>query len=146
MGSAGFTLLPHACLPLYFVILLRQSISILEFFCLPSVSHSYADPKVSPPAYEYDATSSFDNRLVSIDLTKHAGTFSHSFFPFFGPSFLFFCFSGGNALQKRKAGCLGAANYSSRSKRTLVVVASMWWIEEVEKGGTTASYGYSCSV
>lgn len=63
--------------------------------------------------------------------------FPHSFFPFFGPSFLFFffffCFSGGNALQKRKAGCLGAANYSSRSRRTLVV-ASMWWIEEVGKG------------
>lgn len=83
----------------------------------------------------------FRQQTGEYDLTKHAGTFSHSFFPFFGPSFLFFCFSGGNALQKRKAGCLGAANYSSRSKRTLVVVASMWWIEEVEKGGTTASYG-----
>lgn len=64
IGISRFYFVAHACLPLYFVILLRQSILILEFFCVPSVSHSYADPKVSPPAYEYDATSSFDNRLI----------------------------------------------------------------------------------
>lgn len=130
MGSAGFALLPHACLPLYFVILLRQSILILEFFCLSSVSHSYADPQSSRIRIRHYEL--FRQQTGEYDLTKHAETFPHSFFPFFGPSFLFFfCFSGGNALQKRTAGCLGATNYSSGSKRTLVV-ASMWWTEEVE--------------
>lgn len=122
MGSAGFTLLPHACLPLYFVILLRQSISILEFLCLPPVSHSYADPQGQSSRIRIRRYELFRQQTGESDLTKHAGTFSHSFFPFFGPSFLFFCFSGGNALQKRKAGCLGSSELQVRG-----VNERSWW-------------------
>lgn len=70
-GISGFYFVaPHACLLLYFVILLRQSILILEFFCLPSVSHwhSYADPQrsVLPHTNTTLLTSSFDNKQVSM--------------------------------------------------------------------------------
>lgn len=117
MGSAGFTLLPHACLPLYFVILLRQSISIMEIFlCLRYLTPTRI-PKVSPPAYEYDATSSFDNKTGECDLTKHAGTFFSFLFPLLRAFFsFFFAFSAAMPCKSAKPDVLEAANYSSRSK------------------------------
>lgn len=78
-----FYFVAHACLPLYFVILLRQSILILEFFCVPSVSQGQSS-RIRIRCYKL-----FQQQT---DLTKHAGTFAHSFLPFFGPSFLFFAF------------------------------------------------------
>lgn len=45
----------------------------------------------------------FRQQTGKYDLTKHAGTFSHSFFPFFGPSFLFFLLFRRQCLAKAQS-------------------------------------------